>query len=102
MRRICKKTSQRCSQAYVLVGAIPSNNTWIGMNNTERVNVPDRIWNAYCCLDNNGQPLHSGGAIALNIDQSRVKRHTLLKLKQLLGQYTNSIVGQLFHNNCEA
>ncbi|XP_035240419.1 endonuclease domain-containing 1 protein-like isoform X1 [Anguilla anguilla] len=92
----------RCWKAYVLVGAIPSNNTWIGMNNTKRVNVPKYIWNAYCCLGKKSQPLHSGGAIAPNTDPTRVKRHTLSELKLLLGQYTNSPVEELFHNNCEA
>ncbi|XP_035240425.1 endonuclease domain-containing 1 protein-like [Anguilla anguilla] len=93
---------RKCTQAYVLVGAIPSADNWIVKNNIKRVNIPDRIWNAYCCLGNNGRPLDSGGAIALNTDQSRVKRHTLSELKLLLGQYTKSPVGELFHNNCEA
>ncbi|XP_064157790.1 endonuclease domain-containing 1 protein-like [Anguilla rostrata] len=88
----------QCAQAYVLVGAIPSNNTWIG----ERVNIPDYIWNAYCCLDNNGRPIGSGGATVRNTGGTRVKRHTLSELKLLLGQYTKSPVEELFHNNCEA
>ncbi|KAG5837372.1 hypothetical protein ANANG_G00238570 [Anguilla anguilla] len=56
-----QKNLKTCSQAYVLVGAIPSANNWIIKNNVQRVNIPDYIWNAYCCLDNNGQPTHSGG-----------------------------------------
>ncbi|XP_035240423.1 endonuclease domain-containing 1 protein-like isoform X2 [Anguilla anguilla] len=97
-RQLTDLFKDQCKKAYVLVGAIPSTNNRI--NN--RVNIPDRIWNAYCCLGNNGQPLHSGGAIANNTKNSRVKRHTLSKLKLLLGQYTNSPVGELFLNNCEA
>ncbi|XP_035240433.1 endonuclease domain-containing 1 protein-like [Anguilla anguilla] len=88
---------KKCWRAYVLVGAIPSKNNSI--NN--RVNVPDYIWNAYCCLDNNGRPTSSGGAIARNTE-NEVVRHTLSKLEMLLRQYTKSKVLVLFRDKCEA
>ncbi|XP_035240418.1 endonuclease domain-containing 1 protein-like [Anguilla anguilla] len=92
-----QKNLTKCSQAYVLVGAIPSKNNLI--NN--RVNVPDYIWNAYCCLDNNGRPISSGGAIARNTE-NEVVRHTLSELKTLLKEYTKSKVLVLFRDKCEA
>ncbi|XP_035240427.1 endonuclease domain-containing 1 protein-like [Anguilla anguilla] len=91
----------QCSQAYVLVGAIPSADNWIVKNNVKRVNIPDYIWNAYCCLDNNGQPTHSGGATARNTEQNHVDRRTLSELEEFLSQY-QSPVGELFLNNCGA
>ncbi|XP_035240428.1 endonuclease domain-containing 1 protein-like [Anguilla anguilla] len=92
-----KNVLKNCSKAYVLVGAIPSKNNSI--NN--RVNIPDYIWNAYCCLNNNSQPISSGGAIADNTE-NKVVRHTLSKLETLLKKYTNSTVLELFHKKCEA
>ncbi|XP_064157788.1 endonuclease domain-containing 1 protein-like [Anguilla rostrata] len=96
-----QKNLKTCSQAYVLVGAIPSANNWIIKNNVKRVNIPDYIWNAYCCLDNNGRPIRSGGATAPNTEQTSVKRHTLSELKEFLSQY-QSPVEELFLNNCGA
>ncbi|KAJ8280229.1 hypothetical protein GJAV_G00052100 [Gymnothorax javanicus] len=92
----------QCTQAYVLVGAIPSIDNWIVKNNVKRVNIPDYIWNSYCCVDNNGRPIHSGGATARNTEENRVERRTLTEMKKFLSQYTNSPVGELFSNNCSA
>uniref|UniRef100_A0A3Q4AWP7 Uncharacterized protein n=1 Tax=Mola mola TaxID=94237 RepID=A0A3Q4AWP7_MOLML len=39
---------EKCSRAFVLVGAIPSVDNWIVKNNVRRVNIPDYLWNAYC------------------------------------------------------
>ncbi|TNN01333.1 hypothetical protein fugu_010715 [Takifugu bimaculatus] len=58
----------RCSKAFVLVGAVPSSDRWIVKNNVRRVNIPDYIWNAYCCVDNNGRPIQSGAGAARNTE----------------------------------
>lgn len=92
----------QCARAYVLVGAIPSVDNWIIKNNVKRVNIPDYIWNAYCCVDANGKPIHSGAATALNTEQNQVDKLSLLKLNAFLQHYTNIPVGELFHNNCQA
>uniref|UniRef100_A0A674CHF9 Si:dkey-243k1.3 n=1 Tax=Salmo trutta TaxID=8032 RepID=A0A674CHF9_SALTR len=92
----------QCAQAYVLVGAIPSTYNWIVKDNVRRVNIPEYIWNAYCCVDNNGEPVRSGGATALNTEQNRVDQRSLLELNGFLQQYSNAPVGELFHNNCQA
>ncbi|KAL1277265.1 hypothetical protein QQF64_023938 [Cirrhinus molitorella] len=34
---------ERCHQAFVLVGAIPSADNWIIKNNVKRVNIPDYV-----------------------------------------------------------
>ncbi|XP_056467645.1 endonuclease domain-containing 1 protein-like [Gadus chalcogrammus] len=90
----------RCSRAYVLVGAVPSADNWIVKNNVNRVNIPDYLWNAYCCVDNNGKAIESGGASARNTEGNWVERHTLDELDEFLQQFTNQPVGELFHNNC--
>ncbi|KAG5837373.1 hypothetical protein ANANG_G00238580 [Anguilla anguilla] len=83
-------------------GRHPFQNNWIIKNNNPRVNIPDYIWNAYCCLDKKGWPIRSGGAIANNTDQTSVKSCTLSELKTLLKQYTKSKVLVLFRNKCGA
>ncbi|KAM9442930.1 endonuclease domain-containing 1 protein-like [Salvelinus alpinus] len=60
----------QCAKACVLVGAIPSTDNWIVKNNVRCVNIPEYIWNAYCCVDNNGKHVHSGGATTLNAEQN--------------------------------
>ncbi|XP_076137805.1 endonuclease domain-containing 1 protein [Alosa pseudoharengus] len=91
---------QRCWQAHVLVGAIPSENNWIVKNNVKRVNIPEYIWNAYCCMDHNGRPLFSGGATALNTEQNIVVERTLDEMVDFLQQYSNTPVGELFRGQC--
>ncbi|XP_053729325.1 endonuclease domain-containing 1 protein-like [Synchiropus splendidus] len=93
---------EKCSQAYVLVGAIPSASNWIIKNGVRRVNIPDYIWNAYCCLDNNGRPVQSGGAKARNTEDNVVERLSLEDLGSFLQQFSNKPAGALFHNNCRA
>ncbi|XP_064787000.1 uncharacterized protein LOC135510146 [Oncorhynchus masou masou] len=55
-------SNNRKIKAYVVTGAVPSksntlNNTLNALNNTlknalnDRVNIPDLMWTAYCCLD---------------------------------------------------
>lgn len=90
----------KCSRAYVLVGAIPSADKWIVKNNVNRVNIPDYLWNAYCCVDNNGKVIQSGGGSARNTESNWVERHTLDELEEFLQQFTNQPVGELFYNNC--
>ncbi|XP_035240421.1 endonuclease domain-containing 1 protein-like isoform X1 [Anguilla anguilla] len=100
-QQLTKLFNAQCAQAYVLVGAIPSKNTWIVKKNKPRINIPDYIWNAYCCLDNNGRPIGSGGATVRNTGGTYVERCTLWELKEFLSQY-QSPVGELFLNNCGA
>ncbi|XP_067101769.1 endonuclease domain-containing 1 protein-like [Osmerus mordax] len=92
----------QCSEAYVLVGAVPSTDNWIIKNNVRRVNIPDYMWNAYCCVDANGRPVLSGAATARNTEQNRVDQHSLTELSAFLQQFDTSPVGQLFHNHCQA
>uniref|UniRef100_A0A665VA24 Si:dkey-243k1.3 n=2 Tax=Echeneis naucrates TaxID=173247 RepID=A0A665VA24_ECHNA len=92
----------KCSKAYVLVGAIPSVDNWIVKNNVKRVNIPDYLWNAYCCVDNNGRPLQSGAAAARNTEDNWVEKLTVDELGEFLQQFSNQPVGELFYNNCRA
>lgn len=90
----------RCSKAFVLVGAVPSEDTWIVKNQVRRVNIPDYIWNAYCCVDNNGRPIQSGAGAARNTEENWVEQLSLDELGELLQQFSERPVGALFHNNC--
>lgn len=89
-----------CWQAHVLVGAIPSANNWIVKNNQKRVNIPEYIWNAYCCMNGYGRPAFSGGATALNTEQNIVVERTLDEMVDFLQQYSNTPVGALFREQC--
>ncbi|XP_051965610.1 endonuclease domain-containing 1 protein-like [Xyrauchen texanus] len=90
----------KCHQAYVLVGAIPSSNNWIIKNNVRRVNIPEYIWNAYCCVDQNGRPILSGATTALNTELNVVVERTLNDLVDFLQQYSDAPVGELFSGQC--
>ncbi|KAK6467285.1 endonuclease domain-containing 1 protein-like isoform X1 [Huso huso] len=59
--------NKKCKELYVVTGAVPSANRWL-MNekNEKRVNVPSHIWSAYCCVDNNDEPLENGGRLLKN------------------------------------
>lgn len=93
---------EKCSKAYVLVGAVPSADNWIVKNDVKRVNIPDYIWNAYCCVDNNGRPIQSGAATARNTEANVVQRVTVEQLEGFLQQFSNVPVGELFYNSCRA
>lgn len=92
----------KCSKAYVLVGAIPSAGSWIVKNNVKRVNIPDYVWNGYCCVDNNDVPIQSGAATARNTEDGWVEQLSLDELRGFLQQFSNQTVGELFYNNCRA
>ncbi|KAM3616555.1 uncharacterized protein V6R79_019820 [Siganus canaliculatus] len=91
-----------CSQAFVLVGAIPSADNWIIKNNVKRVNIPDYLWNAYCCVDNNGTPILSGGATARNTEENIVNKISLDELRGFLQQFSDqSVVNQSWMDDKE-
>ncbi|KAM9530613.1 endonuclease domain-containing 1 protein-like [Salvelinus alpinus] len=64
--------SAGCSKMYVVTGVVPGD-TWVDQN--KRVNVPSHYWNAYCCTDNNDNPLRSGGALGPNTALSVVTEY---------------------------
>ncbi|KAK2880534.1 endonuclease domain-containing 1 protein-like [Channa argus] len=76
-----------CHKAYVVVGAIASTNpeSWIKRNNKKRVNIPDYLWQAYCCTDKQGSPTESGAATAKNTE-NRVELCSLKSLKEFFGK----------------
>lgn len=98
---LTKMFRAQCDRAYVLVGAIPSADNWIIKNNVKRVNIPEYLWNAYCCMDSSGTPVLSGAAFALNTEQNLVEQCTLSEMISFLQQYSNTPVGELFQNQCQ-
>lgn len=91
---------EKCTKAFVLVGAVPSAENWIVKNNVRRVNIPDYVWNAYCCVDNNGKPTQSGAGAARNTEVNWVEKLSLDELGEFLQQFSDEPVEELFHNNC--
>ncbi|CDR18022.1 unnamed protein product [Oncorhynchus mykiss] len=86
------------TKVYVVTGAVPSNNNTL--NN--RVNIPDHLWTAYCCYNNNmknwtvgaywGENKNDNGKI-LNLE-------TLGELEVKLKQSYNGGDVKVFHDNC--
>ncbi|OCT90240.1 hypothetical protein XELAEV_18018853mg [Xenopus laevis] len=92
------KYAKECTTMYVVTGIVPGDK-WINRTNTDRVNIPSHVWNAYCCVDNNGKPIKSGAGIGENImstnDVSQIGIDDLQKkLKNSLGNI------EIFQNNC--
>lgn len=90
----------QCTKAYVLVGAVPSADSWIIKNNVKRVNIPDHIWNAWCCVDSDGQPVQSGAGAARNTEENWVEKMSLDEVGEFLQQFSNLPMGALFYKNC--
>lgn len=86
--------SAGCGKMYVVTGSVPGNNAL-----KDRVTIPSYVWNAYCCVNNLGKPVKSGGAIAANDKELapnkafQVEKMELsdlqLKLKNLLNLSNN-------------
>lgn len=87
-----------CGRMYVITGATPGNK-WISVNGVQRVNIPGYIWSAFCCLNNNNQPIRAEGSLAQNSANSV---QTDLSISSLQSQL-QTILGTnvtLFSNNC--
>ncbi|KAG7214438.1 hypothetical protein INR49_006395 [Caranx melampygus] len=94
-----KNTFKGCKTAYVLVGAVPSKDKWVKKKNKNRVNIPDYLWHAYCCVDNKGKPYKSGAAAVRNENTTVVQ----CSIKSLKGFFekAKSRIHQPFLNNCD-
>nr|XP_006012973.2 PREDICTED: endonuclease domain-containing 1 protein-like [Latimeria chalumnae] len=88
-----------CSRTYVITGAIPGNNKSPQMKG--RVNIPQYIWSAYCCVDNNGNPMRSGAHLLRNKNNNFVDSMTLLELQEKLTAVFEGEVA-IFQNSCQA
>ncbi|XP_041443043.1 endonuclease domain-containing 1 protein-like [Xenopus laevis] len=87
-----------CATMYVVTGIVPGNN-WI---KGDRVNIPSYVWNAYCCVDNNGKPIKSGAGLKENDISDRPVNEMPIndlqgELKHLL-RFSGNIA--MFFNNC--
>ncbi|XP_051780329.1 endonuclease domain-containing 1 protein-like isoform X3 [Erpetoichthys calabaricus] len=74
-----------CEQMYVITGAVPDNDKKV--NN--RVYVPSHIWSAYCCVNNKGLPIKSGGVLVRNNNNAQKQTMTVNKLEEELGKLYN-------------
>ncbi|XP_063794545.1 endonuclease domain-containing 1 protein-like [Pseudophryne corroboree] len=93
-----KDIAATCGRMYVITGAVPGNN-WIAVNGVQRVNIPSHIWSAFCCLNNNNQPIRAEGSLAPNnantVESGITIANLQTKLRSLLG-----VSVTLFQNNC--
>lgn len=93
-----------CNKAFVLVGAIPSADNWVIRDNSPRVNIPESLWRAYCCVDSDGNPVKSGGATVMNTANNGgngVQEDSVENLQQFLTKKLGRGQVQLF-DNCNA
>ncbi|KAG7214437.1 hypothetical protein INR49_006394, partial [Caranx melampygus] len=103
--KLHKDTFKDCKTAYVVVGAVPSKDNWVIKNNQKRVNIPDYLWQAYCCINNNNKPFKSGAAAVRNVnttvvqcslDSLKSSKFPAIKIK--FPSWTNSQVLQDFRS----
>uniref|UniRef100_H2ZXV4 Uncharacterized protein n=1 Tax=Latimeria chalumnae TaxID=7897 RepID=H2ZXV4_LATCH len=78
-----------CSETYVITGASPGDQSL-----RNRVNIPDYIWSAFCCVDNNGRPMKSGAHILHNVAGEKVIAMSLASLQLELNI-------NIFKNDCQ-
>ncbi|OCT90239.1 endonuclease domain-containing 1 protein [Xenopus laevis] len=87
-----------CTTMYVVTGIVPGNN-WIKRMNTDSVNIPSYVWNAYCCVDNNGKPIKSGAGLRENDNLNTTVNE--IGITDLQVQLKNSLGNiEIFQNNC--
>ncbi|XP_036845129.1 endonuclease domain-containing 1 protein [Oncorhynchus mykiss] len=94
----CKNNNNKI-EAYVVTGAVPSNNNNNKLN--QRLNIPDLMWTAFCCYNKDkkwtvgaywGENKNDNGKI-LNLE-------TLGELEAKLKQSYNGGDVKVFHDNC--
>ncbi|XP_055769412.1 endonuclease domain-containing 1 protein-like isoform X1 [Salvelinus fontinalis] len=76
----CKEAEDQI-KAYVVTGAVPSNNKL-----NKRVNIPDLLWTAYCCKNNLGQWV-AGAYWGKNVKGETVNSNTLGVLEKELTSF---------------
>lgn len=81
---LVKLLNQNClpNKAYVVTGVVPSQPAKFVPSG--RVTIPTHFWNAYCCLDNNLQPILSGGYLSPNNKNKGQSFNTVSALEQQL------------------
>uniref|UniRef100_A0A8C7DBX4 Endonuclease domain-containing 1 protein-like n=1 Tax=Oncorhynchus kisutch TaxID=8019 RepID=A0A8C7DBX4_ONCKI len=94
----CKDNNNKI-EAYVVTGAVPNNNNNNKLNN--RVNMPDLLWTAFCCYNNNLKQWTVGAHWGENNNDNGkiLNLETLGKLEAKLKQSYNGNV-KVFHDNC--
>ncbi|XP_045569316.1 endonuclease domain-containing 1 protein-like isoform X1 [Salmo salar] len=94
----CKDANDQI-KAYVVTGAVPSNNNTL----KNRVNIPDLMWTAYCCYNNNLKQWVAQAHWSKNVQDTNKKTLTPETWGSLEGELKNSykVDGfQVFPKNC--
>ncbi|XP_056396054.1 endonuclease domain-containing 1 protein-like [Hyla sarda] len=87
-----------CGRMYVITGVVPGNN-WISVNGVQRINIPSHVWSAFCCLNNNNQPIRAEGSLAPNNANTIQTGLSIASLQSQLKSLMGTTV-TLFYNNC--
>ncbi|XP_075042204.1 endonuclease domain-containing 1 protein-like [Mixophyes fleayi] len=87
-----------CGRMYVITGVVPGNN-FISVSGVKRVNIPSHIWSAFCCLNNNNQPMRAEGTLAPNNANTVQAGLSIASLQSQLRSLLGVSV-TLFQNNC--
>uniref|UniRef100_H3A4E2 Uncharacterized protein n=1 Tax=Latimeria chalumnae TaxID=7897 RepID=H3A4E2_LATCH len=53
-----KELTEQCTKTFIITSTIPGNTLL-----NARVNVPEYIWSALCCVDNSGSPMRSSARL---------------------------------------
>ncbi|XP_029610672.1 endonuclease domain-containing 1 protein isoform X4 [Salmo trutta] len=93
----CKDNNDQI-KAYVVTGAVPSHSNTLN----KRVNIPDHLWTAYCCYNNNLKQWVAGAHWGENVQDTKGKTlnpETLGALEGELNKIYNVGV-KVFHDKC--
>ncbi|XP_075711519.1 endonuclease domain-containing 1 protein-like [Rhinoderma darwinii] len=90
--------SEKCPKMYVITGIVPGN---VPIKEGG-LPAPDYVWNAYCCVDNNGKPIMSGAALAENIKKGTFQKNLKINdFQNMLKAYLDvSHNIELFEGGC--
>ncbi|XP_041098146.1 endonuclease domain-containing 1 protein-like [Polyodon spathula] len=101
-KKLANKLKDTCGNPntpYVIVGAYPSNDKFIGVN--KKVNVPEFMWSAFCCADKNNKGILSGAYWAKHDSNSKVYKINMSELEKKITKDPNNPV-TIFAGGCEA
>ncbi|KAK6471582.1 endonuclease domain-containing 1 protein-like [Huso huso] len=99
LANILKGRCQVPNTPYVIVGAYPSTDKFIGVD--KKVNVPEFMWSAFCCADKNNKGILSGAYWAKHESDSTVYQISMSDLeKKLTKDPVNPVT--IFVGGCKA
>uniref|UniRef100_H3A375 Endonuclease domain-containing 1 protein n=1 Tax=Latimeria chalumnae TaxID=7897 RepID=H3A375_LATCH len=92
------RLTRGCSKTYIITGAIPGNNLL-----KDRVSIPEYIWSALCCVNNNGNPMRSTARLQMNKGDKNENIVKSLTVNELVNTYLklHLQITELFKDGCQ-